>query len=495
VESGTHFKKRGETKKTGKLKQAKMKKLLLMASFLWGSILVMGQNPADRDISFNVSGLGVTVFGTGGAQFSKVTSLDGGKVLVTGYFYALATQSPQYSSIVRLNNDGSFDNTFNAGGEGAWGIVSATAVQPDGKIIIGGGFLTYNGTSVRGIARINSDGSLDNTFNSGTGFASILPPPWVRSIAVQTDGKIIIGGGFTSFNGTTIWGVCRLNSDGSLDNTFNPGSGPNNIVEAVAIQPDGKILAGGVFSTFNGVSKGRLVRLNTDGSLDNTFSTGTSGDILRIVLQPDGKILTSGAGFYRLNSDGSLDANFSKATAGNPFMGLALQPDGKIIVSGEFKNYLSTPRQRIVRLNTDGTVDMVFDSELGFSTNPKHLAIQSDGKIVVFDGLEYKGVKNMATRIMGTPVPLTVAKLHLNNIEISIFPNPTSQNITVTIDDAHFANGMNLNIINSYGKLVKQVSIAHSQMTVDLEQLPTGMYYYQIGYNSKIVKTGKLVKI
>ncbi|MDO8898171.1 MAG: delta-60 repeat domain-containing protein, partial [Bacteroidales bacterium] len=202
--------------------------ILSLSTAMLFTSAVFGQNSADRDTSFNVSGLGTTVFATGG-QFSKVTALDGGKVLVTGSFYSAATTAPTYARILRLNNDGSFDNTFNLGGVGASGIIAATAVQADGKIIIGGNFPAYNGTTFGGIARINADGSIDNTFNPGTGFSSIIGQA-VRNIAIQPDGKLIIGGGFTSFNGTAIAGVCRLNADGSLDNTFSPGSGPNNIV-------------------------------------------------------------------------------------------------------------------------------------------------------------------------------------------------------------------------------------------------------------------------
>jgi uncharacterized delta-60 repeat protein len=472
--------------------KTEMKKQLIIAGILLGSFAIMAQNSADRDNSFNVTGLGTPVFPTGG-QYSKVTPVEGGKVLVTGAFYSAATTTPAYSRILRLNSDGSFDNTFNVGGLGATGIISATAVQSDGKIIIGGGFPAYNGTSVNGIARINPDGSLDNTFNPGTGFSSILPPPWVRSIAIQEDGKIVVGGGFTSFNGTAIAGVCRLNADGSLDNSFSPGSGPNNIVEAVAIQTDGKIIAGGLFSSFDGVSNGRLVRLEANGSLDGTFNTATSGNILRVVVQPDGKILSSGANFYRLETNGSLDAGFIPMTAGNSYNGLALQSDGRIILSGFFTSYFSTPRERIVRLNTNGTVDMTFDSEVGFSANPNHLAIQPDGKILVFGGFEYKGVESVVTRIMGTPVPFLGIDNPANQLDVNVFPNPASININVTLDESYMNQGVNLAVLNTAGQVVKQVLLDYSHTTIDLEQMPTGIYFYQIRNNNRVIKSGKII--
>ena len=130
------------------------------------------------------------------------------------------------------------DTTFNPG-TGANSGVSAIAIQSDGKIIIGGQFSTDNGTGRNRIARVNSNGSLDTTFNPGTGADNE-----VSAIAIQSDGKIIIGGWFTTYNGTGRNRIARINSDGSLDTTFNLGTGPNGGVSAIAIQSDGKIIIG-----------------------------------------------------------------------------------------------------------------------------------------------------------------------------------------------------------------------------------------------------------
>ncbi|HNR29006.1 MAG TPA: tail fiber domain-containing protein, partial [Candidatus Dojkabacteria bacterium] len=106
------------------------------------------------------------------------------------------------------------------------------------------------------IARINSDGSLDTTFNPGSGANDT-----VTSLAIQTDGKIVIGGNFTTYNGTARNRIARINSDGSLDTTFDPGSGANDTVSFLAIQADGKIVIGGNFTTYNNASRGRIARL------------------------------------------------------------------------------------------------------------------------------------------------------------------------------------------------------------------------------------------
>jgi uncharacterized delta-60 repeat protein len=161
------------------------------------------------------------------------------------------------------------DNTFNTG-TGANAAVNTIAQQADGKILIGGDITGFNGTSVNRIVRLNSNGSLDNTFYTGTGANAA-----VNTIVQQPDGKILIGGSFTRFNGVTVNHIARLNINGSLDNTFNPGSGASASVNTIVQQTDGKILIGGSFTRFNGViTANRIARLNSDASLDNTFNTG-----------------------------------------------------------------------------------------------------------------------------------------------------------------------------------------------------------------------------
>ena len=128
------------------------------------------------------------------------------------------------------------------------------------------------------IARLNADGSTDTGFNPGSGGND-----WVEAVALQPDGKVLIGGSFTSFNGTPRNRIARLNANGSLDTTFNPGSGVDNTVNRIAVQSDGKVLLVGAFTTVNGVSRNRIARLNADGSLDTSFNpgTGANGFVMR----------------------------------------------------------------------------------------------------------------------------------------------------------------------------------------------------------------------
>jgi uncharacterized delta-60 repeat protein len=236
--------------------------------------------------------------GTGADDFvDSIAVQSDGKILIGGYFRSYNGASRGY--VARLNTNGSLDASFlSTTGTGPNDLVESMAVQNDGKILIGGDFITwyfnYNGTSRGYVARLNTDGNLDTGFLATGAGASFL----VYSVAVQSDGKILIGGHFYTYNGTSRGHVARLNTDGSLDTGFlATGAGTNYFVESVAVQSDGKILIGGDFSTFNGTSRGCVARLNSDGSLDTGFlATGTGADsvVNSIAVQSDGKILIGG---------------------------------------------------------------------------------------------------------------------------------------------------------------------------------------------------------
>src|SRR6185436_8118326 len=164
-----------------------------------------------------------------------------------------------FNSKAQLSGDN--DSTFNPGdvgfgnGDGTYLSVYSTVAQPDGKIIIAGQFAYYNG-DVTNIVRIDPDGNLDTTFNSGTGANYNL-----YSVGLQNDGKIIAAGGFNNFNGTAINRIVRLNTDGSLDPSFNPTSTTiwsGASILSAAIQSDGKILIGGNFTAYNGTTRNRI---------------------------------------------------------------------------------------------------------------------------------------------------------------------------------------------------------------------------------------------
>jgi len=331
-----------------------------------------------------------------------------GKILVGGWFSSY--NGTTRNRIIRLNSDGSIDDTFNIG-TGFNSDVVAITIQSDGKILVGGFFTSYNGTTSNRIIRLNSDGSIDNTFSIGTGFND-----GVQVIQLQSDGKILVGGRFTSYNGTTINRIIRLNSDGSIDNTFNIGTGFNNVFLTIKIQSDGKILLGGTFTLYDGTTRNRIIRLNSDGSIDNTFNIGTGFNsfVNSIQIQSDGKILVGG-GFtsyngttsnliIRLNSDGSIDDTFNIGTGFNDFVNtLTTQSDGKILVGGQFTSYNGTTSNRIIRLNSDGSRDDTFSIGTGFNNTVVIIQLQSDGKILVGGQFTtYNGITSNRITLLST---------------------------------------------------------------------------------------------
>ena len=183
-------------------------------------------------------------------------------------------------SLIRLNTDGSLDSNFNSGGVGfartdatnSNGLIFMWSLAEDsnGKIYAGGTFSSYNGTTSKGIVRLNSDGSIDTGFNSGTGFSDFIV--WI--IKIDSNGKIYVGGRFTSYNGTTANRIIRLNTDGSIDTGFNSGTGFDNTAIQIKLDSNGKIIVGGNFTSYNGTSRSKLVLLNSDGSFNTDIMSG-----------------------------------------------------------------------------------------------------------------------------------------------------------------------------------------------------------------------------
>jgi uncharacterized delta-60 repeat protein len=355
----------------------------------------------NRDTTFDM-GFGFANSGIGPARVVALQS--DGKAII-------GVQSSQYSSsnnsITRTDLSGSYNagpgTTFNYGiGMGINNGVYTAVTQSDGKIILGGNFTTYSGSSTNTtrIVRLNPNGTQDTSFVTGGGFNN-----QVNALQIQSDGKIIAIGNFTSYNAFSINRIVRINTDGTRDTTFNVGTGFNVAMNNLIIQPDGKILVGGTGIIYSGSTINSLTRLNTDGTIDTTFNTGTglNGTVNGLVLQSDGKIVIggsfttySGSGnlrIVRINSDGTKDTTFNMGTGFNNISyGVALEPiTNKIIVAGIFTTYSgsSTNTTRIIRLNPNGTQDTSFVTGAGlsgFSAIPSHLSVESDGKIYVGNG-------------------------------------------------------------------------------------------------------------
>lgn len=308
---------------------------------------------------------------------------------------------------------GSVDVSFLA--EGANDYVYTVAQQRDGRLLLGGDFTTVNSVLRNRLARINDDGTIDTTFGVGAG-----PNGSVRVIRVQEDARILLAGSFTAIGATNRNGIARLNADGLVDQTFNPGAGANNPIYAMTLQSDGKILIGGDFSTYGPANRNGLARVNRDGTIDASFNIGTGAGgaqitVYAIAVQLDGKILVGGSfssfneapanRLVRLNRDGSLDTSFNMSVgaggAQDVVRSIALQADGKILVGGRFAAFNGSPAGNIVRLNTDGTVDTTFVAGAGADGAVNVIDLQLDGKILVggdflkFNNITRRGVTRL----------------------------------------------------------------------------------------------------
>ncbi|MDD5648888.1 MAG: hypothetical protein PHF86_00480 [Candidatus Nanoarchaeia archaeon] len=337
-----------------------------------GSIIRLNSD-GTKDSSF-LTGVG---FGPGFSRQEVLAIQTDGKILVGGQVGSYYKTITSANGIIRLNSDGNVDSSFNVG-TGFDSQVYTIEIQQDNKILVGGNFVTYNDSSANHIIRLNSDGTVDSSFNVGIGFGGL-----VTIIKIQTDGKILVGGGFTSYDGSTYNRIIRLNSDGTVDPSFNIGTGFDSQLDSLCIQADNKILVGGSFSTYDGSSYRSIIRLNSDGTVDPSFNIGTGFEIFTSVyslnVQSDGKILVGG-GFtsydgitanyiIRLNSDGTIDSNniFKDGFDNNVFC-LRIQSDGKIIIGGGFTLYDGSTANYIVRLDPKGNIDSLTKFSINFGS-------------------------------------------------------------------------------------------------------------------------------
>lgn len=204
-------------------------------------------------------------------------------------------------------------------------------------------------------------GDLDPTFST----AALVYTARGNSVAVQPDGKILVGGAFDAVNGAIKGNLVRLNADGSLDASFNlNGSGSNRQVTIVKLRADGKIFIGGDFTTYNGATRNGIARLNHDGSLDESFQPENQSSVRNIEFQMDGKILVGGRNYLRrLNADGSLDSTFPNNLFWSDLR-FTLLPDSKIAAATEFGEGFRVIR----RLNPNGTLDLSYQNSFIMAT-------------------------------------------------------------------------------------------------------------------------------
>jgi uncharacterized delta-60 repeat protein len=362
----------------------------------------------ELDTTFGSGGIVTTDFGSKSDWGESAVLQPDGKIVVGGYAF-LDTNSD--FALARYLPDGSLDPSFGGDGtiltdfENKNDLGKAVALQPDGRILMAG--YTYSMECQFALARYNSDGSLDNTFDSDGKVTSsfINGDDYATSIALQPDGKIILGG--TRQGNSTAFILVRYNNDGSLDKSFGVSGivmtdvGQAEGVNDVGIQPqDGKIIAAGRVLKDDNLFYLMLTRYNIDGSLDTTFgpggklftNVGTSEFSADLALQPDGTILVAGSAenigadrdfvLLRFNSDGFPDTTFdSDGMVVTDFGGeddgaaVAVQPDGRILMAG---SAYQVSQFALARYWKDGSLDTSFGTEGKVTTYAGGFSIAND---------------------------------------------------------------------------------------------------------------------
>jgi uncharacterized delta-60 repeat protein len=434
--------------------------------------------------------------GLPGFGVNAVARQSDGKLVVGGNFTATGDGSIVFGYIARVDANGGIDPQFTAAGNPADAGFNAGVddleMLPDGDVLVAGRFSAFRNVPCGPLARLNADYTLDVAFFAaqGTGFAG----GQITRIAVQADGKIIVAGSFTAFNGVSIPGILRLNNDGSLDNSFLPGSGASGTILSLALQQDGKIIAGGNFTSFNGLPRSGIVRLNTDGSVDTTFDPGT--------------------GFAGRPNDGVMGV-----------YALALRANGQIMGGGDIGSYNGTNRNSIVRLtDTSLPVHLVafnvktegahafLNWSTSFETNSESFAIErsSDGKKWITIGIvnafgESKEIKQYAFTDLA---PLNGSNLYrlkmidrtadradqtfaysriqsaVFNLEnaVIVYPNPAQD--LLYLQNVSISEFKKLTIYNAAGRQIKALSFGQTDQKgfsgIDIGQLTSGVYIVRL---------------
>lgn len=424
--------------------------------------------PADLDATFGTGGVAVHSVVTGSDELRAMAIQPDGKIVAVGR--SIVSSSREFA-IMRINTDGSLDTTFSGDGLLTLDVVGGrhddvydVAIQPDGKIVASGcvEYGPSDGTLFATV-RLNQDGSYDNTFDSDgrvfTNFGVASDDHQaIKAIAIQTDGKIVVGG-HTDVSGNKDFALARYNTNGSLDTTFS-GDGKlthwigaqEDLIEDLAIQPDGKIVAAGssagIFTDFDFV----VARYNSNGVLDPTFNdTGvrvtpsmSDADYGKgVAIQSDGRIVLAGysrngsdgsATVLRYTADGQKDSAFGTAgmataplpPAATSAEEVALQNNDKIVIAGQY--YTNSPAVQdffVAQFDWSGKLDSTFDGDgmLTKAVSPnadlaQAVAVQPDGKIVAAgwadDGVDYAfGFMRLSGELPYEPLParMPVAKI------------------------------------------------------------------------------------
>ncbi len=310
-----------------------------------------------------------------------------GKILIGGDFTTLSVSggaAVARNNLARLNPDGTLDPNFNPNANEQ---INTIVVQADGKIVVGGRFTAIGGQNRNYIARLDAATGLADSFDPNANSDRPLDTS-VKATALQADGKILAAGFFTSIGGQTRRHIARLDPATGFADSFDPNA--SHIVYAIAVQADGKILVGGFFNGIGGEIRHNLARLDPNTGLADLFNPDVGDFVLSLAVQADGRILVGGffaqvGGQDRLRI-ARLDPKTGQADSFNPnadavVYQIAVQADGKILAAGAFNNIGGQTRPGIARLEPKWGLADSFNPSA--SDSVASIAVQVDGKILI----------------------------------------------------------------------------------------------------------------
>lgn len=504
-----------------------MKKTLLLMLFTGTQLLAQAQAGL-LDTSFDTDGVTSALIGPTTDRAHAVAVQPDGKIVATGKHY----NGTNFDfATMRFNTNGSLDLTFGGTGKvttdfaNSVEVPSSILIQPDGKIVVAGYMINSASTDNFALARYNADGTLDATFGTGgkviTNFDMV--PSFISDLALQPDGKIIASGNSYDTGGYTNMALARYNINGSPDSTFDgdgkrlitdPVTGYASNSNSVCVQADGKILSGGWLSTMGGYNVFFLARLNSNGSLDNTFDgdgmanalapSAFSSEIRDMALQADGKIVVTGHGIYsglfkivtaRFNTTGSPDLTFDtdgfNTVPVDPYYnyatGVVMQADSKILICGHSNDPSGGPDEFVVaRYLANGSYDPAFGTggvaypNTGFTGNEcNDIALQPDGKIVIAGG-SVTGTSDefVLVRLLSDVGGININETGANSV-LNIYPNPVSN--VLTISGEQIFTNTSLKLIDVTGQVVLQnENITGNKFAIDVSALVPGIYFLEL---------------
>jgi uncharacterized delta-60 repeat protein len=408
-------------------------------------------NHTCQNVIFRCDSNGVTdaTFNSPFALFPSINAIlpvGGGKIVVAGSLYIGSIQH----AVARLNANGALDGTFSLTQTNPSASTpltfSAVAIDSNNRVVLGGN-LFEGGQFKSYIKRLNAAGTVDPTFTGG-GVVSTTGFGGINAVAVQPDNKVIIGGLFASIGATARSGLARLNEDGSLDDTFRPPFGGFSQVAAIRLLTNGQMLVAGQFVSTNGGFFRTVARLNADGSFDPGFTllNGSSVNGKAMAVQPDGKIIvTHNYGAWRLSANGVLDTNYFKnaGTITTPgLVSIALDSSGRAVVGAEYMSVGSTTRRGLIRLHGGNGPDPVPPQivtqptdQTGYAGGSATFSVTASGSTPLVHHWYFGGVNvgGSSTVTFGPPLDIAHDNTSIYCVVTNLYGRVTSSVVTLRV--------------------------------------------------------------